>query len=114
MKKLIRFALLSALLSIVYGCASDYNTFVGPSDEINKAFMEYKALPGQKVFVVAFDPNGPWAYGYADSCATIEEAAKAAAIACDKHRKENQVLNKAKVFAINNDIVYYKKLKKSR
>lgn len=114
MKTLIKVSVLSVLMSMVFGCASTYDTFVPPPEEINQAFMEYQKLPGQKVFVVAIDPTGPYAFGFDAGRATLEEAGKNAAVTCDQHREKNQVLNTAKVFAINDEVVYYKNLKKSK
>ena len=64
-------------------------------------------MPGQKVMVVAVDPTGEWSFGYDDNRATLEEAAKNAATKCDKEREERKVFTKAKLFAVNNEIVYY-------
>ena len=51
------------------------------------------------------EPN--WAFGYDDSRATLEEAAKNAAIKCDKARKKHKVFAKGKIFAINDEVIYY-------
>ncbi len=110
MKSMIKIALLSVLLSTVYGCASSgkkFETRLPPPDALNPVFMRYKALPGQKVFVVAIDPTGQWAFGYDKNCTTLEEAARNAAIRCDKERKKHKVFTSAKLFAVNDEIVYY-------
>ncbi|NOU36543.1 MAG: hypothetical protein HOO88_07215 [Kiritimatiellaceae bacterium] len=108
MKTLIRFALLSALLATVCGCASKtYETRLAPPTAFNPVFLQYKELPGQKVMVLAVDPNGQWAFGYDHSRTTLAEAAENAAIKCDKARKKHLVFTKAKLFAVNDEIVYY-------
>lgn len=110
MKLFIKMTLLSALLSLACGCASSGNKFearLPPPDVIDSVFMRYKELPEQKVFTVAVDPNGQWAFGYDHGRETLEEAARNAAIKCDQARKRHRVLTKARLYAVNNDIVYY-------
>lgn len=108
MKALIKISILSILLSTVCGCTSGtYETRRPPPDAMNPIFMRYKELPGQKVFVVAVDPTGQWAFGYDHSRTNLQEAAQNAAVKCDKARKKHQVFAKAKLFAINDEVVYY-------
>ena len=108
MKTLVKIALLSALLSTVFGCASGtYENRIPPPDAFNLYYLHYKELPGQKVMVVAVDLTGQWAFGFDHSRATLEEAAQNAATKCDIGRRKNQVLSKAKLFAVNDEIVYY-------
>lgn len=108
MKSSIKIILLSVLLAVVCGCASGkYETRIAPPDSMNPVFMRYKELPGQKVFVVAVDPTGQWAFGYDHSRATLEEAALNAAAKCDAAREKHQVFSKARLFAVNDEVVYY-------
>lgn len=109
MKKTFALIALSATLLFITGCAStgDFETRLRPPESINPVFMRYKQLPEPKVFVVAVDPTGQWAFGYDHSASSLEEAAKMAAIKCDSARKKYQVFATAKLFAINNDVVYY-------
>lgn len=108
MKKITGIALLSALLISVFGCASgNYETRLAPPEDMSPVFMRYKELPGQKVFVVAVDPNGQWAFGYDHSRETLAEAAKNAAEKCDKAREKFSIFAKAKLYAINDEVVYF-------
>jgi hypothetical protein len=108
MKSLIKITLLSVLISTVYGCASsDFESRIAPPEALNPVFLRYKELPGQKVFVVAVDPTGQWAFGYDHSRATLEEAAQSAAVKCDVARKKHQVFATGKLFAVNDEVVYY-------
>lgn len=108
MKALLKIAILSVLLSAVYGCVGGtYEARRPPPDALNPVFLRYKELSGQKVFVIAVDPTGQWAFGYDHNRTNLQEAAQNAAVKCDKARKKHQVFAKAKLFAINNDIVYY-------
>lgn len=110
MKKLLKIALLFALLSTLYGCASSgekFETRLAPPDAFNPYFIGYQQFSGQKVMVVAVDPTGQWAYGIGHDKKTLEEAAQEAAVKCDKEREKHKVYAKAKLFAINDEIVYY-------
>lgn len=109
MKKLLMLVVLTASFAMITGCAStgDYETHLRPPEAMNPIFMRYKQLPEPKIFVVAVDPTGQWAFGYDHSAASLEEAARNAAIKCDTARKKHQVFSPARLFAVNNDIVYY-------
>jgi hypothetical protein len=108
MKALIKISILSVLLSTVCGCVGgSYEIRLPPPEALNPVFLRYKELPGQKVFVVAVDQTGQWAFGYDHSRTNLQEAAQNAAVKCDKARKKHQVFAKAKLFAINNEVVYY-------
>ena len=108
MKKLLQLLLMLIAFGALCGCAtSSYQTRLDPPDAFNPVFYRYEKLQGNKVIVLAVDPGGHWAFGYDHSCDTIEEAAKNAAIKCDQARKKHKVFNKAKLFAVNNDVVYY-------
>ena len=111
MKMLIRLLLLSALFFAVCGCATPdgdkVDIRVRPPDAFNPIFMRYKELPGQKIMVISIDTEGQWAFGYDHGRDTLEEAAETAAIKCDKARKKFMVRTEAKLFAVNDEIVYY-------
>jgi hypothetical protein len=111
MKTFIPLILVSMLLAVT-GCkSSDYQTRIDPPDAFSPVFLGYKDVPTNKVMVIAVDPVGQWAYGYEHSCATLEEAAEKAAIKCDQERLKFGVFNKARLFAINDEIVYYDQAK---
>jgi hypothetical protein len=115
MKTFIKLILLSAVLVTLCGCTSgNYRSCYTPPDAFSPVFLRYKEMPGQKVMVVAVDPvplgitrEPNWAFGYDDSRATLEEAAKNAAIKCDKARTKHKVFTKGKIFAINDEVIYY-------
>lgn len=97
------------MLTTVFGCASGtYEFRLAPPDAFNRVFMHYKELPGQKVMMIAVDPTGLWSYGFDYDKATIEEAAQNATIKRDKAREKYSVFSKAKLFAVNDEIVYHK------
>ncbi len=110
MKLFVKFALLTALLFTLFGCATSGDKFevrLAPPDAFNPTFLRYKRLPGEKIMTVAVDPGGRWAFGYAHSGETLRNVAEKAAVKCDKARKKYKVFTKAKIFAINDEIVYY-------
>ena len=110
MKLFIKSAVLLSLLFTVFGCASSgdkFETRLAPPDEFNLKFQQYKEMPGEKIMVVAVDPNGRWAFGYDHSQNDLKEAAKNAAAKCDQAREEFDVSSKGKLFAINDQVVYY-------
>lgn len=108
MLKSVQIILFASLLSVICGCTSGtYETRLTPPDEFNTHWLQYKEMPGQKVMVIAVDPTGQWAFGYDCDRATLAEAARSAAVKCDKAREKHKVFSRAKLFAINNDIVYY-------
>ncbi len=110
MKKLINLLLLSVLLSVLCGCTNlseEYKTLLNPPDEFNPHFLQYEKLSGEKILVIAIDMGGNWAFGYDHGRNSLAEAAENAAIKCDKARKKHKVFNKAKLFAVNNEVVYY-------
>ncbi|MEI7851281.1 MAG: hypothetical protein WCH86_05570 [Kiritimatiellales bacterium] len=122
MKTFIKFALLSAVLATLYGCTSEpYETCYAPPDAFSPVFLRYKEMPGQKVMVVAVNPvplgiarEPNWAFGYDDSRATLEEATTNAMIKCEKARKKHKVFANAKIFAINDEVVYFKDQSEAR
>lgn len=113
MKLFVKKFLLAALFAGLFGCASNgsFETRLAPPEDFNPMFMKYKNLGGQKAMVVAVDPGGHWAFGYEHDRATIEEAIENATIMCDEARRKHKIFTKAKVFATNNDIVYYDQFK---
>ncbi len=111
MKKIIHLLLLSVLFFAVFGCATPDGEKVDirliPPDEFNPIYLRYKELPGEKIMVISIDTEGQWAFGYDYNRDTLKEAAETAAIKCDKARKKFMVRTPAKLFAVNDDIVYY-------
>lgn len=110
MKLFVYAASLTLILSSLVGCATLDTTGepkLQPPDEFNAIFMKYKELPEEKVMVIAVDPSGRWAYGYGQSEATLEAAATNAVINCNEVRRDHNVSASAKIFAVNNDIIYY-------
>ena len=114
MKQLIKSVLSLTILLTLFGCASTNDKFdarLQPPQSFNSIFMRYKELPGEKVIVVAVDSGELWSFGYDYNRDSLAEAAENAAEKCDTARKELKVKNTAKIFAINNEVVYYNQFK---
>jgi hypothetical protein len=95
---------------VIAGCASTYVPEVPAS--ANQAVAEYMKLPDNKVFVIAIDPSGDFAYGYADEKATLKEAAEEATLLCDQSRAKYNVVASPVIYAVNNKVVYEEMLKR--
>lgn len=113
MKLFLKALVLAVALMTLFGCSTmtdeQYETRLQPPESFNPIFLRYKELAGNKVIVVAVDPGGHWAFGYDHGRDTLQEAAENAAIKCDKARKKYKVYTKAKIFAVNDEVVYYDK-----
>ena len=110
MKSLIKIVLLSVLLSSVYGCASSgkqHEIRLRPPEAFNTYYLGYTKLQEPKVCVIAVDASGEWAFGYSAGT-TLEDAAQKATVSCDQQRDKFKIFTKAKLFAVNDEIVYYK------
>ena len=111
MKKLIGLLLLSVLFFTIVGCATPDGDKVDlrlrPPEAFNPIYMRYQELTGEKIMVIAIDTEGQWAFGYDHNRDSLAEAAETAAIKCDKARKKFMVRTEAKLFAVNDKIVYY-------
>lgn len=111
MKKILSLFLLIAAVATLSGCATSgekTETRLRPPIAFNPTFLKYQALDGQKVMTVAVDLSGNWAFGFDHGRETLEEAGENAAIKCDMAREKHKVYAKAMLFAVNDEIVYYK------
>jgi hypothetical protein len=113
MKLFFKALILAVAVTALFGCSTmtdeQYETRLQPPESFNPIFLRYKELPGQKVIVVAVDPGGHWAFGFDHGRDTLQEAAENAALKCDTAREKHKVYTKAKIFALNDDVIYYDK-----
>lgn len=110
MKSFVPWSVFALVVSMLFGCSTASKNIQSrwdPPDEFNAFFLKYKALPGEKMLVLAVDPNGGWASGFDYDCNTLQEAAENATARCNECRKKMHVFTKARVFAINNEVVYH-------
>ena len=106
MKLLAKVFCSAALIAIVAGCAS--NTVYIPKVPVDaqQALLDYEMMPNNKVFIVAVDPGGDFAYAYESGSATLKEAAKIAVEKIDAQREANGVVGTPYIYALNNKVVW--------
>lgn len=106
MKVLAKIFGVVALISVVAGCASD-NVYVPRiPPEAQAKLLDYYEQPDNKVFVIAIDPGGDYAYGYDFGKATLKEAAKVAVEKCDASREASAIIARPYIYAINDKVVF--------
>jgi hypothetical protein len=113
MKVLTKWLCAGVFVAFLAGCASDVVYVPELPTHAKTLYMEYQSQPGNKVFVVAVDPNGDFAVGYDSGKATTKEAYEAALAQCNENRKAYGVLNAPHVYAINDKVVYEQAIQKS-
>ena len=65
MKLLAKIFCSAALVSIVAGCASNDRAYIPKVPPgVQAALIEYEDLPENKVFILAVDPGGDYAYAF--------------------------------------------------
>ena len=113
MKTLIKSIMVGLVVVFIAGCASDVVYVPQLPMAATKKLLEYEKLPPNKVFVVAIDPSGHYAYGYDSGKATLKEAAKIATMKCDLQREKYGVAGKTYIYAVNDQVVYGEMIKAS-
>ncbi len=102
----------SALLALMAGCAS--SVYVPRIPQGAQAhLLDYHKQPDNKVFVIAIDAGGDYAFGYDYGKPTTKEAAKAAVEKCDANRKASGVVAKPYIYAVNDKVVYETMIRKA-
>lgn len=99
---------LIAICLIVTACAGQKTQFTPlPPEEMNMSFLRYKEAAGKKAYALAADPSGPWAFAYSFSKSSQAEADEEALRRCNTVRTKYDVLSKPRLFAQDNEVVYY-------
>ena len=113
MKLLAQILSMSLISAVIAGCAS--NTVYVPQlpTHAEAKVLDYMQQPDNKVFVIAIDPGGDYAFGYDFGKATAKEAAKVAVEKCNANREAYGIVAKPIVYAINNKVVYEEMLRVS-
>ena len=108
MKLLAKGFVLLGMGVVFAGCATQNDeVYVPKVPAVAKAkLLDYYKQPGEKVFLIAVDPSGECAVGYAYGKATLREAAEEATLNCDAARHEAGVLARPYLYAKNNTVVY--------
>ena len=113
MKVLAKLMCVGMFVALVAGCASDGPYVPALPTHAQAQYLDYQSKPGNKVFVVAIDPNGDFAVGYDYGKADRKEAYQSALAKCNANRKVYGVLSEPHVYAINDNVVYENAIKKS-
>lgn len=113
MKVVAKFSFVLALLAMLVGCASDVVYVPKIPSHAQAKLLDYYNQPDNKVFVIAVDPGGDFAFGYDYGKPTLKEAAKTAVEKCDANREAHGIVAKPYIYAINNKVVYEDMIRKA-
>ena len=112
MKVLAKILCVSTIVAVITGCATDVVFVPRLPTHAQAKLLDYLEQPDNKVFVVAIDPGGDFAFGYDYGKPTLKEAAKAAVEKCDANRESHGIVAKSYIYAINNKVVFEEMIKK--
>jgi hypothetical protein len=113
MKVFTRVSFASVLVSMLAGCASNVAYVPKIPPQAQAKLLDYYAQPDSKVFVIAIDPGGDYAFGYDYGKPTLKEAAKVAVEKCDSNREIHGIVAKPYIYAINDKVVYEEMIRKA-
>ncbi|HEY5653166.1 MAG TPA: hypothetical protein VIR63_02210 [Pontiella sp.] len=106
MKLFVKIFAVLTVASVIAGCATDSIYVPRLPSEVDAKLLDYFEQPDNKVFIVAIDPGGDYAYAYDYGKATIKEAAEVAVEKCDASREATGVVGQPYIYAMNNKVVY--------
>ena len=113
MKVFIKFLFVSMVVVLVAGCASDVAYVPQIPQRAQAKLLDYFDQPDNKVFVIAVDPGGDFAFGYDYGKSTLKEAATMAVEKCDASREAHGIIAKPYIYAINDKVVYEEMIQKA-
>lgn len=113
MKVFARVLFASVLVAMLAGCASDVVYVPKIPPHAQAKLLDYFEQPDNKVFVIAVDPSGDYAFGYDYGKPTLKEAAKVAVEKCDASRESSGIIARPYIYALNNDVVYEEMIHKA-
>lgn len=113
MKVFARFLFVSMVVALIAGCASNVVYVPKIPSHAQAKLLDYYKQPNNKVFVIAIDPSGDYAFGYDFGKATLKEAAKVAVEKCDANRETFGIVAKPYIYAINDKVVYEEMIMKA-
>ncbi len=114
MKVFVKFLAVSVGLSVIAGCTSNSIYVPRVPTKVQAQLLDYAEQPDNKVFVLAVDPSGDYAYGVDSGKATLKEAAKAAVEMCDANRKAQGIFAQPYIYAVNDKVVYEEMIRKAQ
>lgn len=104
----------TVVLSVLTGCASNGVYVPKVPFKAQAKIMEYNEQPESKIFILAVDLNGRFAYGSASGQESLKEAAKIAVAMCDESRAAQGVSGKPYIYSINDKVVYKEMIQKDQ
>lgn len=113
MKAVAKFFCVGVAVAFISGCASDVVYVPKIPQQAHAKLLDYYDQPDNKVFVIAIDPSGDYAFGYDYGKSTLKEAAQVAVEQCKANSEAMGVLSKPYIYAINNKVVYEEMIRKS-
>ena len=113
MKVFVKFLSVSIVGVLLAGCASDVAYVPQIPQRAQAKLMDFFDHPDNKVFVIAVDPGGDFAFGYDYGKSTLKEAAKVAVEKCDASREAHGIFAKPYIYAINDKVVYEEMIQKA-
>lgn len=106
MKLFAKIFVVSMVVALIAGCASDTVYVPRTPPQAQAKLLDYFEQPDNKVFVIAIDPGGDFAYGYDYGKPTLKAAAKVAVEKCDAQREAHGIVAKPYVYALNDKVVF--------
>lgn len=106
MKGFVKILSVAIVVAFLSGCASDSVYVPKIPPQAQAKLLDYFEQPDNKVFIIAIDPGGDFAYGYDYGKATLKEAAKVAVEKCDASRESSGVVARPYIYALNDKVVY--------
>jgi hypothetical protein len=96
------------VIAVLTGCASKSDNVYIPKipPAAQAKLLDYYEQPDNKVFIIAVDPGGNFAYAYDYGKSTLKEAAKVATEKCDASREASGIIAKPYIYALNDKVVY--------
>ncbi|VGO13738.1 hypothetical protein PDESU_02295 [Pontiella desulfatans] len=114
MKVLAKFFVFVTIATVIAGCASDTAYIPRIPPEAQAKLLDYFEKPDNKVFIIAIDPGGDFAYAYDYGKSTLKEAARVAVKKCDESRNDNGIIARPYIYAMNNEVVYEKMIRSAQ
>ncbi len=114
MKVLARVSFAFVVVALMAGCAGNNVVYVPKIPvPVEAKLLDYYKQPGNKVFAVAVDPSGQYAFGYDYGKSTLKEAATVALKKCNASREKYNIAAKAYIYAVNDKVVHENVIRKS-
>ena len=97
------------VIAVISGCASKNDVYIPKIPPAAQAkLLDYYEQPDNKVFIIAVDPGGDFAYAFDAGKSTLEEAAKVAKEKCAASREASGIVARPYIYALNDKVVYEK------